>query len=390
MRGMRRRDDDRSDGTPGDWPPPRGGDGRGSDWANDGDWQAGETDRTGHARGGYGGAREDASYEGASYYDAGGYKTAIYNSTAYADAGQDNPGYDDAGYGSAGKAGVRGDYGGEFGTQYRQLRVPWEADNDGDEFSGATVSSPAQSGTPRPYGRLAIFTLLDDKEAEFDRLAEEAAEGVRTSEPDTLVYVIHVVPKAPMQRIIYEIYRNRAAFEEHERQPHTQRFVAERRSCVLATNIIDLRLKYAKVAALFQGDQAAQQAQHAPQSAPSPQSAPPPLQRRLPRAPLEETAIAPRFIAAESHASADGFGSGGYRTPEGGVAVGGGLRGGQYPSPGYGGGAGYGEAGSGWFGNEGNGQRDEPGASPAGSPPWQESPDWDPPSYARREQGGAR
>jgi quinol monooxygenase YgiN len=92
--------------------------------------------------------------------------------------------------------------------------------------------------------------LLDDKAAEFDRLAERAAEGVRTAEPDTLVYVIHVVPKAPMQRIIYEIYRDRAAFESHEQQPHIQRFVADRRSCVLATNIIDLRLKYAKVAAL--------------------------------------------------------------------------------------------------------------------------------------------
>jgi quinol monooxygenase YgiN len=100
----------------------------------------------------------------------------------------------------------------------------------------------------RPYGRLTIFTLLDDKAVEFDRLAERAAEGVRMAEPDTLVYVIHVVPKAPMQRIIYEIYRDRAAFEEHERQPHMQRFAADRTSCVIATNVIDLRLKYAKVA----------------------------------------------------------------------------------------------------------------------------------------------
>ena len=108
----------------------------------------------------------------------------------------------------------------------------------------------APAGTPRPIGRLSIYTLLDDKVAEFDRLAERAAEGVRTTEPDTLVYVIHVVPKAPMQRIVYEIYRDRAAFESHERQPHIRRFMADRASCVLATNIIDLRLKYAKVAAL--------------------------------------------------------------------------------------------------------------------------------------------
>jgi hypothetical protein len=58
------------------------------------------------------------------------------------------------------------------------------------------------------------------------------------------------VPNAPMQRIFYEIYRDREAFDHHERQPYMQRFVAERRSCVLATNVIELRLKYAKVAPL--------------------------------------------------------------------------------------------------------------------------------------------
>ena len=85
------------------------------------------------------------------------------------------------------------------------------------------------------------------------RSAPQKASG--STEPDTLVYVIHVVPKAPMQRIMYEIYRDRAAFESHERQPHIRRFMADLASCVLATNIIDLRLKYAKVAALGAGGQ---------------------------------------------------------------------------------------------------------------------------------------
>jgi quinol monooxygenase YgiN len=112
---------------------------------------------------------------------------------------------------------------------------------------GSSAAAPA-----RPYGRILIFTLLDDRVADFDRLAEESAEQVRTSEPDTLVYVIHLVPNAPMQRIFYEIYRDQAAFDRHESQPYMQRFVAERRSCVLATNVIELRLKYAKVAPLPQ------------------------------------------------------------------------------------------------------------------------------------------
>jgi quinol monooxygenase YgiN len=111
------------------------------------------------------------------------------------------------------------------------------------------VGSPGVA-VARPYGRILIFTLLDDRAAEFDRLADETAEHVRTGEPDTLVYVIHLVPNAPLQRIFYEIYRDRAAFDSHESQPYMQRFAAERRDCVLATNVIELRVKYAKVAPL--------------------------------------------------------------------------------------------------------------------------------------------
>jgi quinol monooxygenase YgiN len=124
---------------------------------------------------------------------------------------------------------------------------------------------PAASSAPRPYGRIQIFTLLDDRAADFDRLAEEAAELVSAGEPDTLVYVIHLVPNAPLQRIFYEVYRDRAAFDAHESQPYMQRFVAGRRSLVLATNVIELRLKYAKVAPL-----------PAPQLAGLPPLAPPP------------------------------------------------------------------------------------------------------------------
>ncbi len=120
---------------------------------------------------------------------------------------------------------------------------------------GAAEAEPAAQVSPAappgpPYGRILIFTLLEDRVADFDRLAEQTAEEVRTREPDTLVYVIHLVPNAPMQRIFYEIYRDRAAFDSHENQPYMKRFVADRRACVLATNVIELRLKYAKVAPL--------------------------------------------------------------------------------------------------------------------------------------------
>src|SRR5579859_1356162 len=99
---------------------------------------------------------------------------------------------------------------------------------------------PQQAAAPgRPYGRILIFTLLEDRTADFDRLAGQAAEEVRAGEPGTLVYVIHLVPNAPLQRIFYEIYADRAAFDSHENQPYMQRFASERRACVLATNVIE-------------------------------------------------------------------------------------------------------------------------------------------------------
>jgi quinol monooxygenase YgiN len=111
--------------------------------------------------------------------------------------------------------------------------------------AGAPAAAPA-----RPYGRILIFTLHQDRVAAFDRLAERTAEQVRNGEPGTLVYVIHLVPNAPLQRIFYEIYRDPAAFDSHESQPYMLRFAADRRSCVLATNVIELRLTYAKIAPL--------------------------------------------------------------------------------------------------------------------------------------------
>src|SRR5580658_880949 len=63
------------------------------------------------------------------------------------------------------------------------------------------LAAAAAAKPSRPYGRIVIITLLEDRVADFDRLAEQTAEEVRAAEPDTLVYVIHLVPNAPMQRI---------------------------------------------------------------------------------------------------------------------------------------------------------------------------------------------
>ncbi|WP_280425789.1 putative quinol monooxygenase [Nocardia carnea] len=75
------------------------------------------------------------------------------------------------------------------------------------------------------------FDLKDAEAAEgFDRLVAETAEGIRELEPGTLVYATHTVADAPLSRVFYEVYRDREAFEEHERQPHTREFLEERRN----------------------------------------------------------------------------------------------------------------------------------------------------------------
>ena len=96
----------------------------------------------------------------------------------------------------------------------------------------------------RLYGQIAIYTLLDEAAEDFERLASEVVEQVKTREPDTLVYVMHGVPAAPMQRILYAVYRDEAAFDEHERQPYIRQFEEEREPFVLATNVIELGVKH--------------------------------------------------------------------------------------------------------------------------------------------------
>ncbi|HXP21148.1 MAG TPA: antibiotic biosynthesis monooxygenase [Streptosporangiaceae bacterium] len=100
------------------------------------------------------------------------------------------------------------------------------------------------------FGQIAIYTLIEDRIDDFDRLTERVVAQVRAREPDTLVYIVHAVPTAPMQRILYEVYRDRAAYDLHMQQPYVARYEAERRPFVLAANVIELGLQQAKVSPL--------------------------------------------------------------------------------------------------------------------------------------------
>ena len=123
-----------------------------------------------------------------------------------------------------------------------------QAAQEGAVPGGALDGAPLD--TERLYGQIAIYTLLEAGAAEFDRLAGHVLEEIAGGEPDTLVYVVHGVPSAPLQRILYQVYRDRAAYDEHIRQPYVADFDARLRPLVLATNVIELGVRQARVTAL--------------------------------------------------------------------------------------------------------------------------------------------
>ncbi|HET9442280.1 MAG TPA: antibiotic biosynthesis monooxygenase [Acidimicrobiales bacterium] len=72
------------------------------------------------------------------------------------------------------------------------------------------------------------FDLAPGHAEAFDRLAHETVAEVKTKEPGTIVYACHRVAGDDSARVFYELYRDQAAFDEHERQDHTRRFLSQR------------------------------------------------------------------------------------------------------------------------------------------------------------------
>lgn len=103
-----------------------------------------------------------------------------------------------------------------------------------------------------PFALVVRFTVRPGAEAEFDDLIARTTAAIRDREPGTLVYACHRVDSAPRQRIFYELYRNRAAFDEHERQAHMQDFLAARTALLESTEVDRLRLADGKTPAVGQ------------------------------------------------------------------------------------------------------------------------------------------
>jgi quinol monooxygenase YgiN len=88
-----------------------------------------------------------------------------------------------------------------------------------------------------PFALVVRFTVRAGSEAAFDQLVSTTAVGIRANEPGTLIYACHRVEDAPRQRIFYELYANRASFDEHESQPHTRHFLAAREALLEETAV---------------------------------------------------------------------------------------------------------------------------------------------------------
>ncbi|WP_067137734.1 putative quinol monooxygenase [Microtetraspora malaysiensis] len=97
------------------------------------------------------------------------------------------------------------------------------------------------------FGLVVRFTCKDEESAAaFDRLVETTIEKIRDSEPGTLVYAAHRVDGQPLQRIFYELYRDRSAFDAHEEQQHTRRFLAARDELLASVEVDWLNLQASK------------------------------------------------------------------------------------------------------------------------------------------------
>lgn len=113
------------------------------------------------------------------------------------------------------------------------------ADPYDDYYDGPPVR---QSPPAKLRGVITIYTLGDGQGPGFDRIADAVVAEVASREPDTLLFACHTVPSAPSQRIVYAIYRDDLAKEEHEQQPHVMEFGRRTGSHVVATNVIELSL----------------------------------------------------------------------------------------------------------------------------------------------------
>lgn len=88
------------------------------------------------------------------------------------------------------------------------------------------------------FALVVRFYLRDEEAAKgFDTLTEETAAKIRENESGTLIYAVHKVKDAPLSRIFYELYESHEAFDVHERQEHTKRFLDKREQYLTGVHV---------------------------------------------------------------------------------------------------------------------------------------------------------
>lgn len=111
---------------------------------------------------------------------------------------------------------------------------------DNTEGHAGGESAPRAPRAPRAKAKITIYTVFEGCAEAFDARMAHVVESVRRYEPETLMFVSHRVPSAPAQRIVYAMYRDDLAAEQHEQQPHVQEFLRDASRLVSATNVIEL------------------------------------------------------------------------------------------------------------------------------------------------------
>ncbi|MEV6949772.1 antibiotic biosynthesis monooxygenase [Streptomyces sp. NPDC051172] len=88
------------------------------------------------------------------------------------------------------------------------------------------------------FGLVVRFMCKDGSAATaFDTLVTPIVERIRGEEPGTLVFAVHRVEGRPLERILYELYRDKGAFEEHASKDYIEDFAAAREAYVSAAEV---------------------------------------------------------------------------------------------------------------------------------------------------------
>jgi quinol monooxygenase YgiN len=88
------------------------------------------------------------------------------------------------------------------------------------------------------FGLLVRFTCKDEAAAAgFDDLVARTGEQIRANEPGTVIYAVHRVDGRPLERVFYELYRDKEAFEEHESKDYVRVFLSERDRYLSGTEV---------------------------------------------------------------------------------------------------------------------------------------------------------